>query len=396
MFIVRLWRFIVGYLEVRLEGPMVEKFINLATGDGIFPWGIRRISGGVNAKIKVSDFRYLRPLARKTGCRVRIRGRYGLPFILHRLKRRKMLVAGAVFFFLALYLLSSYIWFVEVSGVEKLSREQILDTAAGMGLRPGVMRFLVDIPEVESDFLIRYSDIAWIGISISGTRATIEIIEKKLPPPEAQSEQAPGDIIAAADGIIIRIAVLDGAPLVREGDTVRAGQVLIQGFDPAVGPVRADGIVEARVWREATAEVPLRRTYQERTGRTATETIVLKDGQKLFSIGRVEFVHSETEQTRKKLPGWRNLLSPVEIVLIKYYETEEKEENLSMAKAIDLARQKAVESLKTRIPKRAVLIAQREEVLSSPGAAAATVRLVIETREDIGIPQAGSIQPGQD
>ncbi|OPZ94852.1 MAG: putative stage IV sporulation protein YqfD [Planctomycetes bacterium ADurb.Bin412] len=150
MFVVRLWLYLKGYLEISIRGAMVERFINLATQQGVSPWDIRRINQTVNAKINVSDFRCLRPLARKTQCRVRILGRHGLPFVVLRLRKRKTFAAGALLFCLTLYFLSSFIWFVEIAGTDELEPGLIREKAASLGIRPGVMRFSIDIPTVKS------------------------------------------------------------------------------------------------------------------------------------------------------------------------------------------------------------------------------------------------------
>lgn len=391
MFMLRLWLYLRGYLKISIRGAMVEKFINLATQQGISPWDIRRINRTVNAKIKIGDFRSLRPLARKTQCRVRITGRHGLPFVVLRLRKRKGFAVGAVLFCLVLYFLSSFVWFVEIKGTDKLEPGRLREKAAGLGVRPGVMRRSIDIPAVKSELLIEYSEIAWVGLNLQGTKATIEIIEKKLPPPQDSEAGKPCDIVAGVDGVITRIAVLEGAPAVQEGETVQRGQVLISGRlpDGAAGArtVRASGITEGRVWREATGEAFLFRRYSQRTGRSAVQLLIKYGEGGMMILGRqdIPFGTFESEPVSKKLPVWRNSAATVEIIYVKYYETAIMEEKISREKAIDLARQEATMLLQSQLGADATVTDRRYEVLASDGTERIRVRAIIETEESIGV-----------
>lgn len=73
-----------------------------------------------------------------------------MPFLIKRIKSRKMLLAGVVFFVLALNILCSYIWFVDVTGLKALPREKIIEVAGLAGLRAGLPKSAVDLHEVEN------------------------------------------------------------------------------------------------------------------------------------------------------------------------------------------------------------------------------------------------------
>ena len=52
----------------------------------------------ISLKISIKGFKHLRPVARKTRCRVRIVEKRGLPFIVSRYKERKTFVLGLAVF----------------------------------------------------------------------------------------------------------------------------------------------------------------------------------------------------------------------------------------------------------------------------------------------------------
>ena len=78
-----------GILTVRVRGAELERFLNLCTQARIRLRRIDRIDiDELHAEISLYDFYRLARLKKRKRCRVHIlRGR-GLPFLLHRMRRR--------------------------------------------------------------------------------------------------------------------------------------------------------------------------------------------------------------------------------------------------------------------------------------------------------------------
>lgn len=75
-----LYYYLGGYLDVCLGGFSPERFLNLCMARQIRIWNLRFQDGMHFFYIPLMDFYKLRPLARKAKVRLRIKGRYGLPF----------------------------------------------------------------------------------------------------------------------------------------------------------------------------------------------------------------------------------------------------------------------------------------------------------------------------
>ncbi|MGB4648964.1 MAG: sporulation protein YqfD, partial [Acetivibrionales bacterium] len=113
----RLWNYARGYVIIIVEGFFIEKFINICARRRILLWNVRiQKEHRVTARMSISGFRLIRPVARKTGCRVRLLKKTGLPFVFNKYRRRKAFFAGAVLFFILLNVLASFIWSIEISG----------------------------------------------------------------------------------------------------------------------------------------------------------------------------------------------------------------------------------------------------------------------------------------
>ncbi|MFZ5648665.1 MAG: sporulation protein YqfD [Bacillota bacterium] len=411
MFLFRLVSFIFGYVNILVRGENLEKFLNMAASRGIFLWDIKRVGQNeIFVKTRLSAVKPLRHIGRNTSTRFDFKNREGLPFMISRIKKRKSLIIGAMLFLLGLYILSSFVWFVDVKGNRSLASKEILGIAAEAGLKVGALKIRVDEVRVENLIRERLPEVSYVGVNVSGTRATIEIAEKII---MQKKETHPSDIVAGKAGLIKEVLVLVGNPAVKEGDTVVPGQVLISGVIPPpeiqnqnlagnIGPanplplspptyVRARGVVRARVWYEGYGEVPLHEEGARQTGNRFSR-LRIKIGDKeiiLSGAQNIPFDNFKIERNVKKLPNWRNISLPVEIISEDYYQMETFRIQRNRFEALELARKKALESARSGMQSingdYHVVEEKTGEVSSKNPENIVRVRAYIETLEDIGV-----------
>lgn len=405
----KLMSYLVGYVVILVTGKAPEKFINMAASRGIYLWDIARADeNAFLLKTRVHSVKPLRHIARRTGCRYSIESKAGLPFTALRVRRRKMLLLGFVFFLGAIYLFSSFVWFVEVRGNEQLSAAEVLNAAADAGLSRGKAKWHMEIEQVEAGIRDRLPLVSWTGVYIHGTKATIEIAERVVP---EEDNRGPAHLVAAKAGLIKEVLVIYGNPLVKEGDTVAPGQVLVSGNipplleesaeqdaanKPAGSPkvlrpayyVHAKGIARARVWYESYGEALMVETGYNYTGRSE-KRVVLKYNEKeivLLANENISFEHYEAETSVKKLPQWRNMSLPVEIITVKYLELAGYRNERSRADAYKAAEEAALADIGKQMPKDAVVQGQwlEDAVTGAGNENVVKVKAVLETIEDIG------------
>lgn len=407
MFLFRIISFIFGHVNILIRGNNLEKFINMAVSRGIYLWDLRRVGEKeLFVRTRLSAVRPLRHIGRQTKSSFEFREREGFPFIIKRLRGRKSLVIGAVIFLMGLYTLSSFVWFIDIKGNNKLTTEIILETAAEAGLKVGSVKFKIDEKKVETLIKERIPEVSYVGVDISGTRANIEIAEKII----IQKEVAqPTNIVAKKAGLVKEVLVLVGSPAVKDGDTVVSGQVLISGViqpeveqeqDPAgnaeqeqvlpsIPPtfVQAKGIVRARVWYEGYGEVPFLEEGSRQTGRHVDRFCIKIGGKEIILSGRnIPFDNYIIERDVKKIPSWRNIIIPVEVISEKYIEMEDFKVMRTHGEALQLAMKKAMDTAKSKIEPGANIVNEqtREVSLKNPENIA-RVKAFIETLEDIGV-----------
>ena len=124
---LKIWlNYIIGYVNIKVEGYFLERFINICISKKILLWNIKRKKASLlYANISVSDYKKLKEIARKTKTRVKIESKKGIPFILHRYRKRKIFVVLLAIVIVGLVATSNFIWNIEVKGNTIIPKEEI-------------------------------------------------------------------------------------------------------------------------------------------------------------------------------------------------------------------------------------------------------------------------------
>lgn len=222
-----------GYLRIRVWGFSPERFMNLCSNKEILLWDIAREGDHYDMNIGLQNFYRLRPIARKTGVRVAILQRYGLPFFAPVVKKRRMFLAGLILALLFWILSANFIWNIEIDGNYSITDDVLSDFLKEKEVRIGMLKRNLDIAQLEKDLRREFSDITWTSVKLNGIRLQIDIKENDALMVGGEKEaDAPGRIISEYDGTIVSIIVRSGIPNVKAGDVVEKGAVLVDGAIP--------------------------------------------------------------------------------------------------------------------------------------------------------------------
>ncbi|MGB4372434.1 MAG: sporulation protein YqfD, partial [Halanaerobiales bacterium] len=261
-------------------------------------------------------------------------------------------------------------------GLENIEEETILEVLEEAGIRKGILKKDLDLMEIENYLLQRIPAISWADLSWQGTRLTVDLVEKKLVKPVEK-----GALVASKDGIISKLIVLKGQALVKEGDTVTEGQVLVlPGSD---GEARA--IIKAEIWYEARAESPLKEQLIINTGKKRTKWgVKLADRLIRFSTTIPPYDQYRLKRSSKKIFAWRNISLPIELFKEEYQEIKILEMNNSAELALFKAKEKALAGILLHIEEGSLIESVYLEVVENEdNNKKIKLRLMIKTEENI-------------
>lgn len=377
-----------GVVTVSISGLNPEKFINMAVNQGILIWNIQRESmTTIIFNIKKADFNRLKNISKKTKCRVRIKQKYGLEFLIDKLKRRKSLIIGASIFIFIIVFLSSIIWSIDISGNNKVESYKIYEAVKDAGLKEGKFKKNIKLREVEKKVLNKFDEISVIKISYDGTMAKVEVVERDIPP-LIYSNQEPTNIVASKDGIILDVYAYKGQKQVSKGDFVKKGQVLISGTvvdneNNILEQVHSMGMVNAKTWYENISKVPLNYKYEERTGKVKKKVYMMFFNKKLcIKNSNIDFKKYDKIEEKNVL-NINSYKLPVYKISEYYFEKEEKYKILTEEEAFKIGTEKAEEELQKTLPANVKILDKKiERELNDD---ILNVRILYIVEENIGI-----------
>lgn len=237
-----------------VTGEETLRFVNLCRNNGIELRHLVRRENAIQMEIDAENFKKLRPLVRKTHVKIHILNRHGPAFFFYRHKRRWWFLLGMMVFAGMIYILSLFVWQIDIDGNRKYTDALILQALAKMDVKTGCRKSEIDLPKIEEELRIMYNEITWVSASIAGTKLQIELregdlkisgssgggqtgnvkrVENRENNPKTQNGESetdlPANLVADEDAIITNLVVRRGTVAVRYGDEVKKGDVLIEG-----------------------------------------------------------------------------------------------------------------------------------------------------------------------
>ena len=222
-------RYLQGYLKIRITGYSPERFLNLCKNKKIAIWGLEAAHNSYDMYMKVSGFRRLKPILKKTQTRVSILGRFGLPFFFHKYRKRKLFFISIGFCLALIYALTFFIWDIDFEGNQMITDEVLLEYLETQEVFHGMSKRKVKCEQIVKDIRKEFDDIIWVSASMQGTKLFIHVKENTDTFELKQEAQTPCDIVSDKNGIVREIVTRSGVPQVQIGDEVVAGDVLVSG-----------------------------------------------------------------------------------------------------------------------------------------------------------------------
>lgn len=389
MFIIRIWNYLRGYAIIIVKGLKIERFINLAVINNIYIWDIEKLDyTTAKAKIGLENFRRLRDIVRKTDSSVSILSKHGFPFVLRNIKRKKLFYASLLSLFIFIYIMSSFVWMIEIVGAKNVDNEKIVKCLCDEGLKEGSLKGRLDRRHIENQVLINMPELSWIGIQIKGTKAVVEVVEKREEPPLISRTDA-CDIVAAKDGVITKLLVLSGDPLVADGTSVRKGQKLVTGtilrenLEPR--QIHSLAQISARTWYEDAEEIPLQQIEYKSTGKIVRQ-YKLKLINKEFSRKRsVNFKDFNEYIKERNLISFGDYVFPVKLIEYRFEELVPELKTLMVNEAKERCMERLSARIKLQIPEGAVILNRNINYYIDKKSVKAKIN--VEVLEDIGVKQ---------
>lgn len=359
-------------IEIRTKKP--EEFLNLIYNRGIKLNKVQRLDINLlQIVVELKDYKKVKEISEKTRAKIKIIGRKGIGFILIKLRNRISILIGGIIFIFLTYYLSTFIWGIDIKTQKNIPPYNIRAELNTLGIKPGISKKSINVYDLEKKLIEKNNDIMWVRVRIYGSHLKINVAERQEPPQIVRNDNA-GDVVAKQDGYILRIYTRSGTAVVKAGDVVKKGQVLIkgqQGNEENVYNVHADGDVIAETFNERIIDVSLTKHVRKRTGKKI-ENYYLDIGNKKFYLKKSE---NKFKKYDKIVSG--NLFVKKEV----YYEVLDTIQKLNKQKLIDNATDDMYKKLCSEFDKSVKI--KNKVVDTNIKGDICTIRILVTTEENI-------------
>ena len=386
---LKIWlNYIFGFVNIKVESFYLERFINICISKNIFLWNIKRNKSSIlYASISIRDYKRLRKITKKTKSIVKIEAKKGLPFILHKYRKRKIFLILLIVVLISLLATSNFIWNIEIEGNEKISSEELIQELKNDGLKTGVSKKKLNINSIINKVRLNRDDIAWIGINLKGTNAIVEIKEAEKAP-EIINENEYCNIISNKEGIITKINVQNGTANVKEGDIVKPGDTLVLGYlegkYTGIRYVHGVANIEAKIWYSKKEKFYYNQQIKVPTSATEKKYTIKINNFKINLYKTLsKFQNYDTISMNKKIMLFSNFYLPIEIIKNTNYEYENKDVTYTEEELKEDGTLKLEEELKNEIGDEKNIVNKQINVYGNEEYI--EIEVIYEVLENIGI-----------
>lgn len=279
-------KYIIGHVTIRIIGNKPEKFVRKCLEAQLPMWNVTFISKNkYEATVYKHHVKEIKKLSETSSYVVELIEERGIFVKLRSFFARKEWVLACAMSIGLLFLLANTAWKVEITGVPMHIEHTIEEQLEDAGLYEGAwIRSLQPLELVQEQLLHEIPDLLYIGIEQRGTSYYIDAIEKKM---ENEDEEKSSDkLVAKKSGMIEKMFIQSGVPLVARNDMVKKGDTLVtnevelleeeenEGEDEKdnkkTKKVPVKGKVYANTWYHIKGHVALNKSQASLTGENKT------------------------------------------------------------------------------------------------------------------------------
>lgn len=387
MFIKIIFSYLLGYLRISVEGYYIERFINICKNNKITVWNLKRNKDiRLVLNVRVNEFKEICKIAKKTKCKIKIENKKGIPFFLHKYKKRKIFVILLIVVICLIILSANFVWNVEISEENGQELENIAQDIEEAGLKVGELKNKINTKDIINKIRLKRNDVAWMGIELKGTNAIVKLV-KADEKPEIVNENEYCNIVSDKAGIITKINAQSGTANVKVGDTVNQGDILINGWMEGkftgVRYVHSKGEIEAKVWYTKSKKIPYNTTQIQETGNVEEKYAIKINNFRINFQKRVSnFEIYDTIETENKFKMFSDFYLPISIIKITNKEQQKIEKNYTIEEAKNIGIQELQKELDNEIEDKEKIV--NKNINTYEKADGVEVYVTYEVLENIG------------
>ena len=354
MFFKIFFSYILGYLRISIEGYYIERFINICKKRNITIWNLKRNKNTMLFfNVRIKEFKEVCKIVKQLNCKLKIRSKKGLPFLMYKYKKRKAFAILLIIVVFIIGLSSMYVWNVDIIEENNQELPNIRQDIEEAGIKLGTLKSKINSKEIINKIRLKRNDVAWMGIEKKGTNIIVKLV-KADQKPEIVDTNEYCNIVSDKTGVITKINAQNGTANVKVGDTINKGDILINGWMEGkytgIRYVHAKGEIEAKVWYTKNKKIPYILTQTRETGNQENKySLKINNFEINFLKKYSKFEIYDTIVMENKFKIFSDFYLPISVVKTKFKEKENYTQKYTLEEAKTLGIEELQEELKKEI-----------------------------------------------
>lgn len=354
MFFKIVFSYILGYLRISIEGYYIERFINICKKRNITIWNLKRNKNTMLFfNVRIKEFKEVCKIVKQLNCKLKIRSKKGLPFLMYKYKKRKTFAILLIIVVFIIGLSSMYVWNVDIIEENNQELPNIRQDIEEAGIKLGTLKSKINSKEIINKIRLKRNDVAWMGIEKKGTNIIVKLV-KADQKPEIVDTNEYCNIVSDKTGVITKINAQNGTANVKVGDTINKGDILINGWMEGkytgIRYVHAKGEIEAKVWYTKNKKIPYILTQTRETGNQENKySLKINNFEINFLKKYSKFEIYDTIETDSKFRIFSDFYLPISVVKTTFKEKEKYTQKYTLEEAKTLGIEELQEELKKEI-----------------------------------------------
>ncbi len=334
--------FLFGYRTIKAELGQAAAIFNIAREYGIVYRNQKSDAESISFECSLPAANRLKKICESRGILFISDTEHGVPHLLKRYRKRYGIFVGALLCVALIFLSGTAVWDIRIDGESRLTEKQILSELDACGLRIGSPIRSLDTDVIQTRMIIHSDDISWISINLIGTVAHVEIRESE-PIPEENILPKAANLVATDDGEIVGFEEVRGNIVVKIGDFVGRGELLVSGIHESAtqGFIYkvAQGKVYAKTKSVYSVDIPLKYDHKRYKDEVYLEKYIIFFNKeiKIYSNNRKNDISCDIIDTVEYADVFSMGALPFGIRTVRYLPYEYESAERSTEEAIDLA-----------------------------------------------------------
>ncbi len=353
--LIKIWlKYMLGYLRISVEGYYIERFINICKKRNITIWNLKRNKNTMLFfNVRIKEFKEVCKIVKQLNCKLKIRSKKGLPFLMYKYKKRKTFAILLIIVVFIIGLSSMYVWNVDIIEENNQELPNIRQDIEEAGIKLGTLKSKINSKEIINKIRLKRNDVAWMGIEKKGTNIIVKLV-KADQKPEIVDTNEYCNIVSDKTGVITKINAQNGTANVKVGDTINKGDILINGWMEGkytgIRYVHAKGEIEAKVWYTKNKKIPYILTQTRETGNQENKySLKINNFEINFLKKYSKFEIYDTIETDSKFRIFSDFYLPISVVKTTFKEKENYTQKYTLEEAKTLGIEELQEELKKEI-----------------------------------------------